>query len=283
MKIKLKAFLLLLLLTLLPGLCRAQLAISLKMNRTNYLQYEVVYAKISIHNNSGHAVVFGENKRLQGKLLFKIMDNQQNLVGETDKNTSYPMAGIIIEAGKDKEFVVPVSRYYKFKKCGVYRLYAYIEHNMFEETYRSNDAIFEINQGVTVWEQAVGIPEFMHSAKQAKVKTRTYKLVTLMEGGQKSNYLVIEDKKRVYSVIFLSYELGEERITHMIDHISRVHLMIPMSPKIFVYLVVDVKGKIDEETVYKRSQKVPALARVSTTGAVYVTGGAKADKKTDYR
>lgn len=283
MKIKFKTFLLLILLAVIPGLCRAQLAISLKMSRTNYLQYETIYAKISVHNNSGHAVVFGEDKRLQGKLLFKIIDNQRNLIKEIDSASLYPMNGIIIESGKDKEFVVPVSHFYQLKKCGIYRLYAYIEHNMFEEIYRSNDAIFEINQGVPGWEQTVGIPEFMQASQKEKVKTRTYKMVCLLEGSQKSNYLVIEDKKRIYSVIFLSHELGEERITHKVDHISRLHLLIPMSPKIFVYLIVDPNGKIDEESVYKRTNTVPALARLSNTGEIYVTGGAKADKKTDYR
>ena len=73
MKVKMKVFLFLILLTSISFLCSAQLAMSIKMNRRNYLQYETIYAKIKIRNNSGHAIVFGDNKRLQGKLLFKIM------------------------------------------------------------------------------------------------------------------------------------------------------------------------------------------------------------------
>jgi hypothetical protein len=260
----------------------AQLAMSLKMNRSHYLQYETVYAKVVIRNNSGHAIVFGKDKRLQGKLLFKVINRQRVPVPPLPK-TSYPMAGTILKAGESKEFIIPVSDYYELKKCDIYRIYAYIEHNMFEETYRSNETTFEVSKGIIMWSKTVGIPEFMNSGKKTKIKNRNYKLVTLIMGSQKNNYLVIDDKKRVYSVLFLSQELGEERITHETDHLSRLHLLIPMTPKIFVYLIIDINGNIDEETVYKRTRTVPALFRNSETGKVYVTGGARAQKRMDYR
>lgn len=281
MKTRLKIFLSLIIMTTVACIAGAQLAMSLKMNRIYYLQYETVYAKVKIRNNSGHAVIFGKDKRLQGKLLFKIIDRDRNPV-KALSDKSYPMDGIIIEAGRSKEFVVPISHFYDLKKCRSYRMYAYLEHNMFEDVYRSNDASFDISRGRVEWEKTVGIPEFMPGRKKQKVRQRTYKLVTLSAGSTKSNYLVIDDKRRIYSVIYLSEVLGEERIQHKIDHISRIHLLIPMSPKVFVYLVVDVNGKIDDEDVYKRTSRVPALARVPDTGKVYVTGGKKAKKKVDY-
>ncbi|MDD5598516.1 MAG: hypothetical protein PHV82_11270 [Victivallaceae bacterium] len=282
MKIKLKIFLSLIFAAN-AFLSSAQLAMSLKMNRSNYLQYEIVYAKVNIRNNSGHAVIFGDNKRLKGRLLFKIIDRDHNPVNIFNEEQSYPMEGVIIEAGQSKEFVVPISRFYDLKKCNTYRMYAFVEHNMFEDLYRSNDVTFEVNKGMVAWEKTVGIPEFMSPGKKGKVAKRNYKLVTLAEGSQKSNYLMIDDEKRVYSVIFLSYELGEERITHEIDEISRLHLLVPMSPKIFVYLIVDINGKIDEESVYKRTQSIPALVRAPDNGKIYITGGAKAKKDIDYK
>jgi len=53
--------------------------------------------------------------------------------------------------------------------------------------------------------------------------------------------------------------------------------------KIFVYLIVDVNGKIDEETVYKRTTTVPAIVRSPESGKIYVTGGTHAKKKRDYK
>ncbi|MDD5697632.1 MAG: hypothetical protein PHH77_03350 [Victivallaceae bacterium] len=282
MKINLPIFLLSASLALFPCWCRAQLAMSLKMNRSHYLQYETIYAQVSIRNNSGHSIVFGEDKRLQGKLLFKIIDSQRIPIAAIS-TASYPMAGIIIDAGQTKKLVVPVSHFYQLKRCDTYRLYAYIEYNQFEDVYRSNDAVFEISEGIVAWEKTVGIPDFSLSGKPQQIKNRTYKMVCLTEGSRKSNYLVIEDKKRVYNVIFISHELGEERISYDTDQLSRLHLMIPMTPKIFVYLIVDINGKIDEESVYKRTQTVPSLVRNPETGKVYVTGGNKADKEIDYR
>ncbi len=277
-----KAFLLLTLLVTMSSLCSAQLAMSLKINRTHYLQYEKIYAKVTIRNNSGHAIVFGDDKRLQGKLLFKIIDSKDMRVPAISE-ASYPMTGVILNAGEYKDFIVPVNSFYKLKKCGTYRVYAYVEHNMFEDVYRSKTAVFEVKKGMTVWKRPVGIPEFMLLNKKDKIKTRTYKLISLLEGSKRSNYLVIEDKKRVYSVLFLSHALGEERITHEVDYMSRLHLMIPMSPKIFVYLIIDVDGKIDEETVYKRTTTVPAIVRAPKSGKIYVTGGTHAKKKRDYK
>jgi hypothetical protein len=282
MKIRTKVFLLLTLLVTMSSLCSAQLAMALKTNRSHYLQYEKIYARVTVRNNSGHAVIFGDNKRLKGKLLFKIIDKKGVSVPALSE-ASYPMAGVIINAGQHKDFIVPITNFYNLKKCKTYRIYAYIEHNMFEDVYRSKDTTFEVNNGMVIWKRPVGVPEFMLARKKEKIKKRTYKLVALNEGSKKSNYLVIEDRKRIYSVLFLSYALGEEHITHEVDHMSRLHLMIPMSPKVFVYLVVDVNGKIDEETVYKRTKTVPTIVRSPKSGKIYVTGGTHAKKKRDYR
>lgn len=282
MKVKLKIFLLLALLTSVSFLCNAQLAMTVKMNRSHYLQYETIYAKVTIRNDSGHAIVFGKNKRLQGKLLFKIIGTQRVPV-EAISNTSYQMEGVIINAGQEQEFIVPVSRFYKLKKCDAYRIYAYIEHNMFEDVYRSNETSFEVNKGFTLWEKIVGVPDFLLASKKQKIKNRTYKMVGLLSGKSRSHYLVIEDKRRVYNVLFLGDALGEEKITHEIDSLSRLHLMIPISPKIFAYLVIDVEGQIDDESVYKRTKTVPGLVRDPQSGKVYVTGGTHAKQKRDYK
>ena len=282
MKIKLKIFLFLTLLTSISFLCSAQMAITLKMNRSNYLQYERIYAKVDILNNSGHAIVFGDSKQLQGKLLFKIIGSQ-NIQVEAIPKTLYPMTGVIIDAGKHKEFVVPVSNFYDFKKCGIFRIYAYVEHNMFEDAYRSHETSFEINKGFVMWKSVVGVPDFIHTNKKNKIKNRTYKLVRLLQGSKKGNYLVVEDKKRVYNVLFLGNSLGEEKITHEVDNMSNLHVMVPISPKVFVHITIDVDGKIDNESVYKRTQTVPSLVRNPKTGKVYVTGGTNAKQKRDYK
>ena len=282
MKIKLKIFLFLTLLTSISFLCSAQMAITLKMNRSNYLQYERIYAKVDILNNSGHAIVFGDSKQLQGKLLFKIIGSQ-NIQVEAIPKTSYPMKGVIIDAGKHKEFVVPVSNFYDLKKCGIFRIYAYVEHNMFEDAYRSRETSFEINKGFVMWKSVVGVPDFIHTNKKNKIKNRTYKLVRLLQGSKKGNYLVVEDKKRIYNVLFLGNSLGEEKITHEVDNMSNLHVMVPISPKVFVHITIDVDGKIDNESVYKRTQTVPSLVRNPKTGKVYVTGGTHAKQKRDYK
>lgn len=282
MKVKVKIFLFSALLVSISFMCSAQMAITLKMNRSNYLQYERIYAKVDIRNNSGHAIVFGDDKKLQGKLLFKIIGNQ-NVPVEAITKTSYPMTGVIIPAGEHKEFIVQVSNFYNLKRCGTYRIYAYVEHNMFEDAYRSRETSFEVSKGFVMWERVVGVPDFMQSKKSGKVQKRTYKQVRLLQGSNKGNYLVVEDKKRVYNVLFLGNSLGEEKITHEVDNFSNLHIMVPISPKIFVHITVDVNGKVDDESVYRRTQTVPSMVRNPKTGKIYVTGGTPAKRKRDYK
>ena len=86
------------------------------------------------------------------------------------------MSGVILNAGQHKDFIVPITNFYNLKKCSTYRIYAYVEHNMFEDVYRTKDTTFEVNKGTVVWEQPVGIPEFMLAKKKEKIKKRTYKL-----------------------------------------------------------------------------------------------------------
>jgi hypothetical protein len=123
----------------------------------------------------------------------------------------------------------------------------------------------------------------MQPGKKGKVRNRTYKQVRLLQGSEKGNYLVVEDKKRVYNVLFLGNSLGEEKISHEVDNFSNLHIMVPISPKIFVHITIDVNGKVDEESVYKRTRTVPTMVRNPETGKVYVTGGAPAKQKRDYK
>ena len=59
---------------------QGQIGMNLTLNRTAYMQYEPVYACVTLRNDSGRPLVFGEDPRLQGFLLFEITDSKGRLV-----------------------------------------------------------------------------------------------------------------------------------------------------------------------------------------------------------
>ena len=44
----------------------AQVAMDLSLNRTVYMQYEPIYAAVTLRNDSGRALAFGHDPKLQG-------------------------------------------------------------------------------------------------------------------------------------------------------------------------------------------------------------------------
>ncbi len=93
---------------LLPFAGFAQIAMKLDLGRHYYLKYEPVYVTVSLRNDSGHAVAFGNNNRLKGRLLFEIIDSKQRQISAI-KGNKYPMEGVLLRPGGTSEIVVPVN------------------------------------------------------------------------------------------------------------------------------------------------------------------------------
>ncbi|MCP3965447.1 MAG: hypothetical protein GY750_06610 [Lentisphaerae bacterium] len=267
---------------LLPIVSFGQIAMKMELSRHYYLQYEPVFAKVHMRNDSGHAIAFGHNKRLQGKLLFEITDTKQRRISRI-QGKEYPMVGILLRPGATQTVVVPVNEYYDLLKCGRYRIRAYVQHNMFSNVYQSNECSFEVSHGSITWQRTVGIPDFLGKNEISKVKTRTYTIKCLIEGDRKTFYLLVEDKKKIYSIKRVGFELGQERMACDVDNFSRLHIMLPISPKVFTYLIYNINGELEKQQVYKRTKTIPILIRDPRTGKVYVAGGEKALKKLDYQ
>ena len=89
MKNLLHFFILTALLTLLAPVLSGQVGMSIELNRTAYMQFEPVYAKITFRNDTGKALLFGKSPRLQGFLMLEISGTGQRLVNKRkDKEIS---------------------------------------------------------------------------------------------------------------------------------------------------------------------------------------------------
>jgi len=260
----------------------AQVAITIDLNHKSYMKYEAIYAEVSLRNYSGHALAFGENPNLHGKLYFEIFTQGGELVQMASKE--YPsLKGIVIAPGVSRKVTIPVSKYYKSFPVGKYRIIAYVEHAQFTNAYQSNTVTFTVSSGITVWKSSAGVPDTLEKKDTRNIKARNYKIISLYDGSHKIFYLVIDDDTNVHAVKRIGYEMGSAIPACEIDYLSRLHIMLQLSPKIFVYMLYDINGKLDDKAVYKKIGEEPILVRNPDTGEVLVAGGEKARKDFDYK
>ena len=261
----------------------AQLALELTVPRPLYLEYERIIVKVKMRNYSGQPLVFGRDERLSGKLLFEITLNGKTLAPLPD--AEYPMTGTILQPGETREFLVQLSRYYKLTQPGIYNVHAYVKHKLLPNDYKSQDRRFEVTTGAKAWSRTVGIPELLSSAiagERDQINERTYEIRTLTNNADRLYYLMVEDPKHIYAVLPVGRMVGVETFRAEVDMLSRLHLLAPVSPKLFRYYVVGLDGRIENTQMYKTDKTTPSLFRQPDTGKVGVVGGAEARVGIDY-
>ena len=211
----------------------AQMGMDLTLNRSMYMQYEPIYACVTLRNDTGRPLVFGKNPKLQGFLLFEVTDQRGNVVPKRP-GAELSVTGLILSPGQIKRMIVPINRYYQLDRIGVYRVHAYVSHSQLPYEYKTKDLKFNVEPGVTVWKRSVGLPNLQPEQPVSEVaKARTYSLRSIIEGSTKAYYLVIDDDKMIYSVIRVGKAVGYEKFTAETDMLSRLHLLMPISPKVF--------------------------------------------------
>ena len=260
---------------------QAQVGMKLEMNRKVYLQYEPMYARVTFRNDTGKALVFGEDPKLQGKLQFDLVGPDRRKVALATPS-ELPLTGFVLDPGETREILIPVSNFYPMPQLGRYSGHAYISHPLLKDMFKSNDVRFEVNPGVVVYETTVGKPDVLNQDRSRKIEERTYRLKRMTDGAVKYYYLVIEDAKRVYAVLRVGRELGMEGFKCQVDNLSNIHLLLPVAPKIFRHLQVSLDGRIELQKFYKNDRRAPNLIRDAKTGRVLVIGGLEAQPGVDF-
>ncbi len=257
-------------------------SIQVRLNRMVYMQYEPVYACVTLRNDTGRALLFGNDPRLQGFILFDIRDSHGRQVAKRE-DREISVTGLVLAPGEIKSMVIPVQKYYHLEKCGTYRIAAYISHNLLPAEYQSDDQLFRVESGVTVWEKTVGLPDLDGTKRDEVIQTRTYSLRSLTESTSRYYYLVVEDEKNVYGVLRVGQMVGREKFHAEVDLMSRIHLLMPLSPRIFHYLSFSLDGLNIDNSYWRTSETIPMLYRDPSNGVVTLIGGVQAYPGIDFR
>ena len=261
-----------------------QVAISLKTDSSNYLQYQPVNVVLSMRNLSAHPLAFGDSKNLKGSLRFEIYDGAGNLVPLRNEETP-PMLGVILQPGVPQTMTFNVSAYYNLNAKGRYSLKAMLSHPMLPAEYESSTmSTFSVSDGQEIWTRSIGMPDYMGNKELKSIPARDYKIVSIFDGKTTSYILVVEDKERVYAVKRVGFDMGGNLLPKCeIDSLSRLNLLIAASPKVFVCYVYGPEGKLESSKVFIKTQTTPSLVVNQKDGSVQVLGGRLARKDTDYQ
>ena len=264
---------------------QGQIGMNLTLNRTAYMQYEPVYACVTLRNDSGRPLVIGEDPRLQGFLLFEHTDSKGRLVPKRTGARELSITGLLLRAGEIKKLVIPLNRYYDIDKDGIYRVNAYISHSMLQDEFQSNIVRFDVEPGVDVWSRTVGLPELGNNSggEQQPVQTRTYRILAMQENAVKYYYLMIRDATKIYGVMRIGKALGGEKLRQDVDMLSRLHILIPISPKVFRYLCIRIDGSVQADEYRKITATIPSLVRDPGNGMITLVGGTTARAGVDYK
>ena len=258
----------------------ARVGIDVTLNRRVYMQYERILACVTMRNNSGRPLLFGTDPELQGFLMFDIRDSKNRLAPKR-KNAEISVTGLLLQPGEVRRMIFRLDNYYDISARGSYRVHAYVSHNLLKDEFRSKDAFFEIERGHVVWTHTVGLPD-LGDKKSGKYEERTYSVRELKTKGDLSYYLFVEDNKQVYCVSRIGQVFGFEKFQAEVDHLSRLHLLLPISARVFHYLAFNAAGERLESTFWRISDSIPGLFRDVKTGRVRRVGGAPARPGVDF-
>ncbi len=266
----------------------AQVSLELQLNRSVYMQYEPIFAKLKMRNYSGQPLIFGVSKEFRGELLFDVTRGTESVSKVAGKDI--PVSMNILMPGASLDLVIPITQYYPVEKLGCYRLHAYVKHSALKDMFRSNECRFEVNPGVEIWKRTVGVPDMLRAGhvngedKNRKIQAaeRTFSLRVMTDNAVRHYYLVVEDSQYVYAVLHVGVEVGMERYKAEVDMLSRLHLLMPISPKLFRYVIVNLDGRAEQDKYLKTTKTIPSLVLDKDSGRVYVVGGADALPGVDY-
>ena len=261
---------------------RAQIAISMVLNRKGYVRYERVLTKIGFRNYTGRTLTFGSTKKLRGSIRFLIIGPNGKRLKLKKGDFDY-LTGKILKPGATGKVIVRISDLYDLSKPGSYSLHAVISHASLTSSYKSNETHFSVFNGIVVWKRLVGVPDVLNEHPEEKIKSRLVKILNFYDGMKKLYALKIEDDEYVYGVRRLQEDVTSAMPDVEIDGLSKTHIFIQISAKIFTYYVYDLNcNLITFEHYRKYDGRNPRMVRDKEEGTIIIMGGEKAMKGRDF-
>ena len=92
----------------------------------------------------------------------------------------------------------------------------------------------------------------------------------------------IEDEKYVYGIARIGSDIGNFPPACEVDGLSRIHVLLQVSPNVYSYFIYDINCELAEKEVYVKTNTAPTIVMDTKEGMVVVVGGRKGMKDVDY-
>lgn len=250
---------------------RAQLELSLEMDKTAYMTHEPVTATLTLVNRAGREIVL-DNPTNGMWLDFNVNDSRGNLIPPVP-GAAKPRP-LILQSGAPHRIRVMVNQAYPMGESGMYRVKCRVFFPPIGRYFETRVKTVNLVDGQPLWgPQVIGVPRGYDGAGSY----RAYTLLTFFQGSQKrSLYFRLTDKDtgRVRATYPLGEFMNARPPQQSIDSNSRLHVLHMATPGQYFYTVIEPTGTVASQTAYRdKGSSRPELVATSS-GEVSIRGGA---------
>lgn len=228
-----------------------QIAVSLRLNKSQYVAGEPVVATVHITNHAGRELLFGGDGR-RSWLDFAVRYRSGQPVNARMIQNFGPVR---IGAGQTMQRQVNLGEFFMLHEQGNYSVIANVrslDDSAINAT--SNRVIFTQNPGRVYWSQKVG---FADSSKG----TREFRVLQF-RGDQKTQlYAQVLDRRGLpIATSLLGDMLSVRKPSVTVDRAQRMHVLFLISPTMWSHCVIDGDGALVSRKMHQRAtQGDPSL------------------------
>lgn len=255
---------------ILIGQTQAQISVRVDMAKKTFISHEHVKAVVSITNNSGRPLRLS-SRGDRSWVEFDIKKNNQRTITATKNALHGPT---IIDTGATIRSNFDLSLSYGLTSPGNYMIKATVNVDEQNAAFRSNNAFFTVNNGLSIFKSRYGDP-----ANPKKI--REYNILT---SSDTKHTLYLQILEPLTGKKLQTYALGEylkfRKPQFRVDNKNHLHALFSFTPELWAHAEVGPNGKLLSREYLKPIGEPPKLL-ADNKGSVFVIGAVKHDAEAE--
>ncbi len=245
---------------------QAQLEVTVKPQRQDYLLGEDIHVELVLYNNSTSAISLA---KLPGRpwlsLEVGVAGDARLLAPKVVAN--YP--SVSLPPGRKMAYKINLSQSYAFNMDGDYRLSAIVRMPDMKTAYSSPKSRFRLSNGSLH-------KKFITHVRGKRLEMRA----KFWQIGNKNaifGQVADADSGRVIGAAYMGSFLNFMEPRYLLDAKQNLHMLFQSTPEFFTYSILSTTGKCSFSKIYKRAPGGP-VTLVSRGGAIQVIGAVPYEK-----
>ena len=250
---------------------RAQLNVSVEVERTNFVAYEPLFVTVTVTNTSGNDVVLGGPNNNSWLNFLVVSENGRPVTGIANPDAD----AIVCRNGQSLQRKFNLPRHFHLIDSGIYVVKASVYFPALQRWINSHPVRFTINQAPRPkWERSFALP----AGHKMAGKYRKYQLFTFHDKDRSYLYVRLVDESTGMFLLTtrLSSIAPDRELQQTVDAQQNLHLLCLGSPRVWAYQSIDPDGKLLTQRFFSQGKGEPQLV-TQTSGAVMVLGGTSYD------